>query len=211
MSRYLSALVFLASVSLLAAQQTPAITPAGGSNASIQVSNGPGPAFQFTKDDLKLLAESNAIDSEFEEKDLVLHDPGVQAYVDAVGKRMLANRATPDKVTYRFLVLRDPEVNAFSLANGSVYVTTGLLGLLKNEAQLAGVLSHETSHVYERHAYLENRSIGNKNLAMEIIAAAGPLGTRRLCQFAGGIRSRRYFADSGRVGLRLFPRQGAAG
>ena len=110
----------------------------------------------------------------FEEKGLVLHDPGVQAYVDAVGKRMLADRAAPDKVAYRFLVLRDPEVNAFSLANKfTVYVTTGLLGLLKNEAQpQAGALGHETAHVYERHAYLKKRSIGNKNLAMEIIAAA---------------------------------------
>lgn len=172
MSRCLPVLVFLASVSLLAAQQTPANTPASGSNSPVKVSFGPGSAFQFTKDDLKLLAESNAIDSEFEKKDLVLHDPGVHAYVDAVGRRMLANRPVPDKVTYRFLVLRDSEVNAFSFANGSVYVTTGLLGLLKNEAQLASVLGYETAHVYERHAYLESRNIGQKALTMEIIAAA---------------------------------------
>jgi predicted Zn-dependent protease len=132
----------------------------------------PAANFKFNKDDLKLLAESNAIDNALESKGLVLHDPAVQAYLDSVGHRVLAGRPVPDKVTYRFFVLRDPEANAFSLANGSVYVKTGLLGLLKNEAQLAGILAHETAHVYERHAYLENRDAGQKKLAMEIILAA---------------------------------------
>ncbi len=77
----------------------------------------------------------------------------------------------PDKVIYRFMVLRDPTVNAFALPNGSVYITTGLLALLENEAQLAGVVGHEMAHVYERHSYLENRSIRKKYVASEIIAA----------------------------------------
>ena len=134
--------------------------------------NGPGSAFHFTKDDLKFLNEAKAIDSALEAKGFILHDPDVQSFVDSVGQRVSAGRPTPEKVTFRFFVLRDTSVNAYSLANGSVYVTTGLLSLLKNEAQLASVLSHETSHVYERHGYLENRSAGQKSLAMEIIAAA---------------------------------------
>jgi predicted Zn-dependent protease len=132
----------------------------------------PAANFKFTKDDLRLLNEANAIDSAFEAKGFILHDPGVQAYLDTTGKRVLAGRPAPEKVTFRFFVLCDTTVNAYSYANGSVYVTTGLLALLKNEAQLASVLGHETAHVYERHAYLENRSIGQKTLAMEIIGAA---------------------------------------
>jgi predicted Zn-dependent protease len=132
----------------------------------------PAANFKFTKDDLEFLNESNAIDSALEAKGLVLHDPGIQAYIDAVGNRVIVGRPVPEKVTFRFFVLRDTSVNACSYANGSVYVTTGLLALLKNEAQLASVLGHETAHVYERHAYLENRSIGQKSLAMEIIGAA---------------------------------------
>jgi len=81
----------------------------------------------------------------------VLHDPDLQAYIDAAGNRVLGDRPVPEKVTYRFLVLRDPMVNAFALPNGSVYITTGLLALLENEAQLAGVLGHEAAHIYERH------------------------------------------------------------
>jgi predicted Zn-dependent protease len=78
----------------------------------------------------------------------------------------------PEKVAYRFLVLRTTWVDAFARPNGSVYVTTGLLALLENEAQLAGILGHETAHVYERHSYLENRSIRKKTVVSEIIAAA---------------------------------------
>ena len=169
----LLAALFLGFCPSLVPQQPLASAPLAAANVPpVQPSNGPGSAFHFTKDDLKLLAESNAIDSALEEKRLVLHDPGIQAYLDSVGNRVLAGHPVPDKVTYRFFVLRDPEANAFSLANGSVYVNTGLLGLLNNEAQLASVLSHETAHVYERHAYLENRSAGNKSLAIQIIAAA---------------------------------------
>ncbi len=53
-----------------------------------------------------------------------------------MGTRVLADRPVPEKVSYRFVVLCDPTVNAFTLPNGSVYVTTGLLALLENESQL---------------------------------------------------------------------------
>jgi predicted Zn-dependent protease len=70
-------------------------------------------------------------------------------------------------------------VQAFALPNGSVYITTGLLALLENEAQLASVLGHETAHVFERHGYFENRSIRKKALTMNVLAivgAAAPIG-----------------------------------
>ena len=148
----------------------PAQQPSAGCGVpAVQASRA---AFQISKTDLHLLDEANALDSAFEEKGLVLYDPGVQAYVDAVGTRIVAGCAAPERVDYRFLVLRDPMVNAFSLPNGSVYINTGLLAILHNEAELASVLGHETAHVYDRHSYLESRSVGRKNLAIEIISAA---------------------------------------
>jgi predicted Zn-dependent protease len=167
------AVSFVVFCSMLAAQETSKKSAAAAPNTvQAQVSHGPGAAFQFTKVDDALLAEANAIDAEFEKKGLVLHDPGLQAYIDSVGKRVLGDRPAPEKVTYRFLVLRDPTVNAFALPNGSVYIHTGLLALLVNEAQFASILGHETAHVYERHSYFENRSIRKKIIASEIIVAA---------------------------------------
>lgn len=165
MKRGLLITSFLALAAGLPAQQPSA-------TCGIPAAQVSGGTFQIGKADLHLLDEANALDSAFEEKGLVVHDPGVQAYVDAVGKRLLAGCAAPERVNYRFLVLRDPMVNAFSLPNGSVYINTGLLAILDNEAELASVLGHETAHVYDRHSYLENRSVGKKNLAIEIISAA---------------------------------------
>ena len=129
--------------------------------------------------DTDLLDEADAIDALYEKKGLVMHDPVLQAFLDSVGKRVLANRPIPENVTFRFRALRDPMVNAFALPNGSIYVTTGLLALLENEAELAGVLGHETSHVFERHTYLENRSVRKKALTiniLEIVASGAPVG-----------------------------------
>jgi predicted Zn-dependent protease len=128
--------------------------------------------FQFTKIDLALLDNANAMDSDYEQKGVVFHDPGVQAYIDAVGKRVIGDRPTPEHVTWRFMVLNDPATNAFAEPNGSVYVTMGLIALLQNQAQLAAVLGHETSHVIERHTYLENRSARKKAVLGDILAAA---------------------------------------
>jgi tetratricopeptide (TPR) repeat protein len=170
MSRILTAIFIFVSFGLLEAQQ--ASVPSEPAPISVHPSEGPGAAFQLTKVDTNLRAEADAMDAQFETRGLVLHDPGLQVFVDTVGKRVLGGRSVPENVTYRFLVLCDPTVNAFALPNGSVYMTTGLLALLESEAQLAGVLGHETAHIYERHPYLENRSIRKKTVVSEIIAAA---------------------------------------
>jgi len=170
MFRNLSSISIFVIVGFLEAQQPS--PPPQSAPIDIHVSEGPGAAFQFTKVDDNLRAESDAVDAQYEGRGLVLHDPDLQAFIDSTGNRVLGDRPAPEKVTYRFLVLRDPMVNAFALPNGSVYITTGLLALLENEAQLAGVLGHETAHIYERHPYIENRSIRKKTVASEIIAAA---------------------------------------
>ena len=170
MFRTLSAIFIFVIFGLLEAQQpSPQSQP---TPISVRVSEGPGAAFQFTKVDNNLLADADAVDIQYEKGGLVFHDPDLQAFIDSVGNRVLGDRPVPEKVTYLFLVLRDPMVNAFALPNGSVYITTGLLALLENESQLAGVLGHETAHIYERHSYLENRSIRKKTVAAEIIAVA---------------------------------------
>ena len=81
-------------------------------------------------------------------------------------------RETPENVLWRFRAIRDLEINAFALPNGSIYVTTGLLSRMENEAQLAGVLAHEVTHVTNRHTYLEYRSARKKMVAIDVMVAA---------------------------------------
>jgi predicted Zn-dependent protease len=80
----------------------------------------------------------------------VLDDPALTLYVDSVGRKLVPYSDEPD-LPYVFKVLDNDQVNAFALPGGNVYVTTGLLRALSNEAQLAAVLGHEMGHVTDRH------------------------------------------------------------
>ncbi|MGH6893966.1 MAG: M48 family metalloprotease [Dongiaceae bacterium] len=76
--------------------------------------------------------------------------PGLTAYVSSVGQ-FIASTAERQDVKYTFTVLNTPDVNAFAVPGGYVYVTRGLVALANNEAELAGVLGHETGHINARH------------------------------------------------------------
>jgi len=78
------------------------------------------------------------------------------ALVDEVGRRIVRNSdasKSPYAENFHFHLLRDPRtINAFALPGGQIFITEGLLNKLENEAQLAGVLGHETGHVIARHS-----------------------------------------------------------
>jgi len=127
--------------------------------------------FKFTKVDLELLKQVNAFDSYMEEKGWIYNDPETTAYLEKIGLSLVP-KETPENVTWRFRAVRDLEVNAFALPNGSIYVNSGLLSRMENEAQVAGVLAHEITHVTNRHTYLEYRSARKKMVAIDIMIAA---------------------------------------
>ncbi len=88
-----------------------------------------------------------------------LPDPALAAYVEGVARKIIAVSARPDE-TWRITVLDSPQVNAFALPGGYIYVTRGLLALANSESELAAVLAHEITHVTEAHveARLEAKS-----------------------------------------------------
>ena len=79
-----------------------------------------------------------------------VQNPALSDYVARIGAQVVAvsSRASED---WHFTVLDSPEVNAFALPGGYVYVTRGLLALANNESELAAVLAHEITHVIEAH------------------------------------------------------------
>jgi predicted Zn-dependent protease len=81
---------------------------------------------------------------------------------------MAANR----EVRYRVAVVEDPTLNAFAYPHGSLYVHTGLLARMENEAQLATVLGHEMTHVENRHMLRHHRAARNRQLALTAVAVA---------------------------------------
>lgn len=160
----------------------------------------PPSPFKFTKIDLELLAKVNQADQEFERKGMVFNDPEAVAYMEEIGKKLVPEGPL-ENVTWRFRILRDAEPNAFALPNGSIYVHTGLLAMLRNEAQLAGILGHEITHVVNRHGYLENRSYRKKMATGNILggiagAALGGNGGAALAQLIPGLILATYYGYS---------------
>lgn len=73
-------------------------------------------------------------------------DPQLESRFAGIGQRLTPN-PSDEYQHYRFYFLRDPSPNAFALPDGQIYVHTGLLARLENEAQLAALLAHEINHV----------------------------------------------------------------
>ncbi|MDX2092814.1 MAG: M48 family metalloprotease [Kofleriaceae bacterium] len=77
-------------------------------------------------------------------------DARIAAYIDEVGQRLV--RASGDRRTWTFEVLDDPEVQAFTGLDTSVFIHRGALTMLRDESELAAVLAHEIGHVLGNHA-----------------------------------------------------------
>ncbi len=80
----------------------------------------------------------------------VVQDQALHRYVSLVGT-VLAQASSRPNIPYQFIVLDTDGVNAFAAPGGYIHITRGALGLIKNEAELAGVLGHEITHVTEKH------------------------------------------------------------
>ncbi len=108
------------------------------------------------KTDLMLVSEEDESKLGLEEHEGFVKSKGLysdkelQDYVQKVGNKIV-QVSDRSNIQYQFFVLNKPEVNAFALPNGYIYVTRGLLAYLNSEDELAAVLAHEVSHVAARH------------------------------------------------------------
>jgi beta-barrel assembly-enhancing protease len=75
----------------------------------------------------------------------------VSHYVRGLGQKLAAQVPEP-KYPYSFKVVNQKEINAFAIPGGPVYVNLGTIMSADNEAELAGVMAHEISHIYMRHS-----------------------------------------------------------
>ena len=89
-------------------------------------------------------------------------DPELQAYVQRIGDSLSSKSHRPN-LFYRFTVLDSPDINAFALPGGYIYINRGLMAYLSSEEELAAVLGHEIGHVTARHSvkqYSQSQILG---------------------------------------------------
>ena len=104
----------------------------------------------------------------------VVQDRAVHEYITLLGMA-LAEQTERPKLPWQFIVLDTDGVNAFASPGGFVHITRGALGLIKNEAELAAVLSHEVGHVAHKHTVSAIRKANaEKLLAEATLADRGP-------------------------------------
>ena len=82
----------------------------------------------------------------------IYQDKKLQLYVNEIGQKLVDNLSDKIFPHFHFKLVDSPEINAFALPGGYVYVTRGLLAALNSEAELANVLGHEIAHVAKKHA-----------------------------------------------------------
>lgn len=97
----------------------------------------------------------------------LLENPGVQGYVNQVGRWVALNSERPD-LPWRFAVLNSSAVGAYAAPGGYVFITSGMLARMDSEAELAGVLAHEVAHVVRQHHLKAIKQGAGANLLSDV-------------------------------------------
>ncbi|MBL4613747.1 MAG: M48 family metalloprotease [Magnetovibrio sp.] len=136
-------------------------------------------------------------------------------YVREIGQELASYSEMPE-LPWTFTVLNDTQVNAFALPGGYVYITRGLLALASDEAEMAGVLSHEIGHVTARHTAQRYSSTMATNLGLQVLGvlsnAAGVPGAENIAAVGANLALKSYSRDqeleSDMLGVRYMTRAG---
>ncbi len=103
----------------------------------------------------------------------------VTQYVQQLGRKL--QQVIPQQYSwpYQFHVVQQKEINAFALPGGPIFINVGTINAADNEAELAGVMAHEMSHVYMQHSAKQMK----QNVGPSIVAGLGQI----LGQMIGGV------------------------
>ena len=116
----------------------------------------------------------------------VYQDEALGAYVNQVGQKLAAASDRPE-LEYHFTIIDSPDINAFALPGGYVYINRGLMTFLTTEAQLAAVLGHEIGHITARHAVRQQTaSRSSKILSTAVVIATGVSSLGEVADLYGG-------------------------
>jgi predicted Zn-dependent protease len=97
----------------------------------------------------------------------VYQNKSLQLYVNNIGQKLVSQLSDKVFPKFYFRIMDSPEINAFALPGGYVYVTRGLLALVNSEAELAGIMGHEIGHIIFHHGAKQMvRSIGAQIFAL---------------------------------------------
>ncbi len=125
--------------------------------------------YQPEDNEKKLWQIGEQIDRRIEKRGFIYSAPELEGYLNAVAVKLYAGRLPGQEFAPRIKVVKDPFLNAFALPHGSIYLHTGMLARIENEAQLATILSHELIHFIHRHSAEKLRGARNTQILTGIL------------------------------------------
>jgi predicted Zn-dependent protease len=144
-------------------------------------------------------------------------DAEIETYINEVAAKLKAFTDSPD-ISFNIKIINDPNLNAFAFPNGVIYVHTGVLARMENEAQLAALLAHEMTHCTHRHSLRVLKSLKDRPAhiaalqhSLEKIGMIQDLA--RILGVNGSMAAvtgytREFEAEADRVGLDLMAKAG---
>ncbi len=145
---------------------------------------------------------------EIEKKYPILQDANVNAYIERLGQKLVAESGRTS-IDYHFKVVDSADVNAFALPGGWIYVNRGLIEAADQENELAGVLAHEIGHVVGRHSAEQVKKLQVTSIGLGVLDAILGRGTSgQIAGLAGQFVASGIFMKYGRDAEREADRLG---
>jgi beta-barrel assembly-enhancing protease len=99
----------------------------------------------------------------------LIRDPQLLAYLNRIGQEVL-KQSGERPYPFHFYLLKDPQLNAFSVPGGHIFVSSGIIEIMDSEGELAGLLGHEITHI--THHHISKQSEQQKKIGLATMAAA---------------------------------------
>ncbi len=111
----------------------------------------------------------------------IIQDPTISQYINLLGDS-IARLADDRNLDWHFYVVDSPEVNAFAVPGGFIYMNRGLIERAQTLSQVAGVLGHEIGHVTQRHSIQQMEKSQQANMGFGLLCILTP----SVCQSQAG-------------------------
>ena len=134
-------------------------------------------SLQLQEDEKRLWNRSEEEQKRLNHSSYIYEDPILTAYVNDIAQKLIPENVKEKGLLVEVKIIKNPLLNAFAYPNGVIYVHTGILTKMENEAQLATLLGHEMTHITHRHTIENYRSVKNTTAVLATVQmAATPFG-----------------------------------
>ena len=143
---------------------------------------------QLQEDEVRIWAQTREAQRRLDASGYLYENTGLHEYINAVSHKLIPPETLEKRLAFHIQVIKNPLLNAFAYPHGAIYIHTGLLARMENEAQLATLLAHEMTHATHRHTIQSLRNLKTTAAVVSSISLVGfPVGLSGLVNLLGSV------------------------